>query len=522
MEEFTLKHFLVGDALTNRIQELTSDERGRFKQRDFVQPLVTYCLSGNYRGMIGTVYGLRSTGKTVGMLQAAEELTNRGCKVAYARFNYDEFAMGDANIEIKALAEQGYSHFFVDEATYLEGFLNEIAEWPDAYVPDHKIKIVISGTDSFLINIARVTSLFHRCKQFSTNWCSFDEYRRVYGLSFETYKARGGIFTTDDIQEFIQAAVVENLLHTISHCEDDAERPNEYTLRLGRMDGATIFKAIISILKCSVEPDIIRHFVKRSATKNFMEFGVAIQGWTKQQRRELKVQVADAMSVYEGFSEVRNPELAIEALLSFLTKIGCLGESFISSSDFGSNKENIYFLTQNALIQYAIQETINGTFRLDGIEREKFRTAISQAAEGFVNESIVFSHVFQAVRSRYDKDKLFNEVAFKYRDLDKEIDIVDINRDKGFVRLIEVKSKHKIDEWHVFSDEAKHLYDDEILQKIGVGDDWRITRIVVYNGASKMLAHSNGNLFLANLEEFICHQHDLDKYLEQFSLDASK
>jgi hypothetical protein len=43
------KHFLVGDALLNRIVQLTRDASGPFKRRDFVAPLVAYCLNDNYR-----------------------------------------------------------------------------------------------------------------------------------------------------------------------------------------------------------------------------------------------------------------------------------------------------------------------------------------------------------------------------------------------------------------------------------------------------------------------------------------
>jgi hypothetical protein len=86
---------------------------------------------------------------------------------------------GDANIEIRALANCGYTHFFIDEATYLEGFLNGAADWSDEYTPDHKIKIIIAGTDSFLLNIAKSTSLFHRYEQFQANWCSFAEFSRI-------------------------------------------------------------------------------------------------------------------------------------------------------------------------------------------------------------------------------------------------------------------------------------------------------------------------------------------------------
>ena len=63
----------------------------------------------------------------------------------------------------------GYAYFFIDEAPYLSGFLNESAEWADKFVPCNRIKIVISGTDSFELWLAMGRALYHRYVRFSTN-----------------------------------------------------------------------------------------------------------------------------------------------------------------------------------------------------------------------------------------------------------------------------------------------------------------------------------------------------------------
>jgi hypothetical protein len=45
-------------------------------------------------------------------LQAAETLMQRGFKVAYARFNFDQMGMQEVTEAIKILASGGISHFF--------------------------------------------------------------------------------------------------------------------------------------------------------------------------------------------------------------------------------------------------------------------------------------------------------------------------------------------------------------------------------------------------------------------------
>ena len=82
--------FITEHKLANTIGAQTYVSSNKFKRRDFVAPLIEFCLDGNYSARLGIVYGLRSTGKTVGMLQAAEELMKGGHKTAYARLKWPQ------------------------------------------------------------------------------------------------------------------------------------------------------------------------------------------------------------------------------------------------------------------------------------------------------------------------------------------------------------------------------------------------------------------------------------------------
>jgi hypothetical protein len=334
----------------------TGNKFGRFKHRDFVRQVVQYCDNEDYTANIGIVFGLRSTGKTVGMLQAAESLIKKGHKVAFSTFHYDESAMGDANLEISVLADQGYTHFFVDEATYLEGFLNSVADWPDSYVIGRRIKIIISGTDSFLLSIARETSLFHRCEVFPANWCSYAEFCTIQSRSFAEYRQRGGVFARDPMPAFIQAAIVDNLINSVRHCVFDANRGNAYSDSLARVAPGTMYKAIISILKCTAEEAIISHFVEYANEKNIMDFGNAVSNWTKAEKQDIKQRVADVLSAYADFKKMLYPEAVIELLISSLVRIGCLEEATGLVAGVGAHQDALYYFSHPALMTYAVFE----------------------------------------------------------------------------------------------------------------------------------------------------------------------
>ena len=498
-------NFITGSELLDFIEAQTGVSPDRFKRRDFVEPLIEFCLDGNYTARLGIVSGLRSTGKTVGMLQAAEELIKQGHKVAYARFNYGKTGMNDVNDELVQLAKEGFSHFFIDEASYLGGFINGSAEWADMFVPLYRVKIVISGTDSFMLWTAQRTSLFHRYVLFSINWNSFPEYKRVIGKSYDDFKRQGGIFAAEDMPEFIQSAVVDNLLHTIEHCMEDANRRTEYTDRLYGLNRAAVYKAVISIFKCAAEDAITEHFVEKSNQKNIVDLGTAVKGLSGVEKRDIKSRVAESIEVYRNFTPVKDPLSAIEALIEFLIKIGCLyGYSTATHEFVGANS---YTFTHNALMNYAIEETVQGILKLNGIDRQGFIEGIKQAAEGALNESIVFTHILQGAKK--------GEKVFKYRDLEnREIDITVINREAKTLRLIEVKSKTKIDKERVFTNDARHLFDDEILKNIGIDEGFAITRALVYMGVSGFVVGEKDVLHVVNIEDLLINHKDLGQFFD--------
>jgi predicted AAA+ superfamily ATPase len=503
--------FQISNALASTINKMTAREGNKYQLRNFVKPLLEFCTDNCYDGKVGIVYGIRSTGKTVGMLQTAEILTSRGFKVAYAQFASETVGMDAVTEEIRYLSTNGISHFFVDEASNLGGFVNCVSDWSDRLVPELGIKIILAGTDSFMLWTAERSSLFHRYKQFSTNWTDFSEYKRITGLSFETYKKSGGIYTNDNMLDFVQTAVVENLVHTIQHLTEDENRRTYYTDALCGIGIDVMYKAIISILKCAVEEYIETHFVDNSEKKNIVDLGTVISGLSGRQKRDIKQRVADSVDIYRNFIPVQNPLHVIDTLILFLVNIGCLIESTTATSDFGSVQKT-YSFSHNALMNFAIEETIKATLDLPDIDHGKYRDSIRQASIGAVTENILFVHVFLAASP--------DEKVFKYRDKeDREVDIVSINRDKKILRLFEVKATTNINFNYVFIEEAKHLYNQDVLQYIGeIDTEYEITRVIAYMGKTQTIGNCNGELHLINIEELLVHCMDIESYLNR--LDA--
>jgi len=501
-----MKYFITNEALSNAIETQTGTTVRKFERRDFVAPLIDFCSDKDYRAILGIVFGLRSTGKTVGMLQAAGELIKQGHSVAYARFNYSSASVSEVNAEILKLINDGYTHFFLDEAPYLSGFLNESAEWADIYVPCNRIKIIISGTDSFLLWEAQTKSLFHRYRSFATNFCSYPEYVRVLGKGYEDFKHSGGLFTQVAMPEFIQTAVVDNLLNTIKHCLEDANRSTYYTDALYGINSSVVYKAVISILKCVAEDIVIVHFAENAGSKNIPALGDALRGFTMPKKIGIKERVAESVEIYRDFTLVAQPHDALEALIHFLVKVGCLFESITATSDVFGGGKTLYF-SHNALMNYALEETRRGIENTFGIDTDSFVKGLLQASEGSLNENIVYAHLSLSLKG--------DEKIFRYRDPDnREIDAVIVSRKAKTVCMVEVKSKSKIDINRIASSEARHLLDDAVLDNIGIDGGFAVTRVVAYRGETLSIQSLGKTLLLVNIEDLLANYKELDNYLD--------
>jgi hypothetical protein len=166
-------------------------------------------------------------------------------------------------------------------------------------------------------------------------------------------------------------------------------------------------------------------------------------------------------------------------------------------------------------MNYALQETIKGILAMNSDIKQLLIEGLNQAAEGCLNENIVYSHLLLSRRK--------NDTVFMYCDKeDREVDAVIINRETKTLRLIEVKSKTRIDTGRSASKDIRHLMDVGILKNIGIDDSFAITRIVVYRGKNQSAISRNSVLLLINIEELLVHYADLGHYLDQMATQAEE
>jgi hypothetical protein len=83
--------------------------------------------------------------------------------------------------------------------------------------------------------------------------------------------------------------------------------------------------------------------------------------------------------------------------------------------------------------------------------------------------------------------------------------------------LIEVKSKATIDRSRVFRNEARHLYDMEVLRNIGTDETFKVTRVIAYMGETTVVNSETGNLLLVNIEDLLDHYDEFEDYFDRLT-----
>ncbi len=218
-----------GESLEKYISEETTNIE---QERDFVSKLRTY-IQGNYhRGVIIT--GLRSTGKTIGVLQAI-----RGQNALYisptTRLN------NITGEDILAIIQDSSANVIVvDEFSWIAGNRDGLANYL-AGLAKSGTKVILSGTDSAVINGLKNTEFIHRAIELHTTFFSYDEFLRIYGLeknsaAMKEYLEKGGIFeehihqSFGSMRDYIKNAIIDNMVSYYPEYEESQLKAAIYTI----------------------------------------------------------------------------------------------------------------------------------------------------------------------------------------------------------------------------------------------------------------------------------------------------
>lgn len=238
------------DVLTGKQLGGIGDSLQEIRIRGCVDDILRYIRRDGVCIRVLLIQGLEGTSnhmiEQTAMMLTEEELY----RTAIIRI-HDGDNMDDLYRDMDELQRRKYRCVLIENATGMDGFIEECAILADIYAASG-FRIVISGNDSLAFELASCDELYDRCLQLRTTFIPFREYDRLGGRG-GTYGFTGCLIDSgDDIDYYLERAVVGNIVRSIERCGNPPlERHTRDLMEMGLLEYA---------VSCVLE-DLNREFV---------------------------------------------------------------------------------------------------------------------------------------------------------------------------------------------------------------------------------------------------------------------
>lgn len=493
----------------------------KLKKRYFVEKIEKFVL-GKREPRICGLYGLRRTGKTIAMFHTMDMLLEKNKKVAFLVCK-ENTELDKIYEDIRTLGKNGYKYIFIDEISFVEGFIQCANGFSDELALSG-LKIVIAGTDSYVLKMASWDKLYDRINLINTTYISYKEYKYLYGNKYTIYDYLkfGGTLNKDEFYEkthtaeYIKTSISQNIINTIKKVEED----NKY-LELSRLEAKGLLnKAIEQTIQDQNTELTVNTIIDDFKNK---DLSLSIKNskdkysYNELDKEELKQKLMKKLSIINN-NEIKVKENILKELKDVLKEINVFEE--YNKINLGEEKK-VYLFTQNGLRYKQAEELIkilkrdNDFNKYDDIKKNFLTTKIEETICGMILEHTVINACLET--KNYTKQKAkgkLSKIPYKITQITKnngEWDMV-IYNDK-IKDIYEIKLSNKQDEYQYrwLIDEAMEE-DDDIYSKYDIGKKTR-NRIVLYlgkdtnvevktkNGKKMKIQYKNIEKFLLNLDE---------------------
>lgn len=443
-------HVVTGKALESLIQNIRP-----YKHRHCYGELRAFLLNEEDYTHVCALYGLRRTGKTVLALQALQEVANAELSnVAFIRLDENN-DMDQVYRDLKKLRQLGIKYVCLDEVTSMCDFIDTAATLSDDIAP-FKMKLILSGTDSYGIYLARRRELFGRVHFIHTTYIPYKEYTYLLGdHSIDTYIEAGGVLDPAVLQEdtsgYITTSVVDNIvnsfrrtrngviynkLHSVCNTDELHNLINRLVEDMGKQFTLEVIQRVFKSGDLGIAR---RNLGKESSLRRIDEEGVT---------RGLK----EALGIKEyNELEVRIQECHLQQLKAYLQELEMLTECQVRV--VGGRSETLTLYTQPGL-RYSQVKSLISALDSDYVfssasDRDMVTQRILEEVRGRMLEDIV---LYETKRSLGDTHEVFK---YKFGDNEGEFDMVVYDREQRVCRVYEVKHSSK-----QVPAQAKHLLEE--------------------------------------------------------------
>lgn len=487
------------------------------KKRDCYLELYKYVTENNldYFGRICALYGLRRTGKTVLMNQCIAGLPSEEKEKSVYILCKETCDMMDMERVMDDLYEnEGKRFFFIDEVTMIE----DLQVYGHVLADYYRIigaKVVIAGTDSFGIYMAKTDTLYDRAILIHTSQIPYAEFNRLCKKDLDTYIEYGGTLTNttyknnQDANEYLNTAIVENILHGLEGREEKRKHATVLTELYDRNELVSVIQKMINRFSYEITMRAINRSYKSAPLyATFQNSKVRYQG--KLDIKLINNATKSALGIKDNDemqTVVTQEDLeTIKKYLKFL-------DLYLTIPTFQSFKHgggrDLEILQQPGMI-YAHATELLQQLEHDNVWSEtceiEDKNAFLQTADHFVKgillENIILSETYKCYQNIDKKRFYVSQLSVVSADdmPDSEADLIIVDDKKKESYLFEIKHSDK-----VVDNQTRHLRNEEFLNYVSENFAPVKKCCVIYTGQPTRI----GTIDYLNAEKFLISVHDM-------------
>jgi len=513
-DKFNFGEFIIGEDLSALCADFIT-----MKHRDAYYEAEKFVSRTDTVRLVGLIYGMRSTGKTVILKQLAGR-PDFVSESAYLTLNYDEYSINDVYTWMKNLQGIGIKYFYVDEITWADGFADRAMGFADKFASHSSVRIILSGTDSLAFTFAKQSSLHGRYMQFSTTRMSYPEYSRITNGDILDYVRSGGVFwrnerpgrmgeqfvkrttspNAEELEDYLHSSVVRNFLNSIN-ATNRKVLIGEDIRYLEERELFAICYAICESVALSYVKGHAAHVwdepMRKIVDSALRRCGVSIPHADKAEIRKYAPVFTSETTKFDASK--------VDAVIELMLQIGFLWKVDVKT-DRGMQTRLVFTQTgvARSFALLAMQAVVDS-----GVLKEseaKILDGIEAATEGSMLELACLITFVKRIEKSTESDIFLSH--YRIYTGEHEVDIVVHDRRASILYLYEVKRSTNADAAH-----ARHIADNEFIEFLKTeyaasavkravlyrGDDVEIPQygaaIPYYNVGGFLQRMENGDVF---------------------------
>ena len=499
---------VTGSGLRDLVRGVT-----KYKKRDcfaLLQKFVTTPIDGK----IGTLYGLRRTGKTTLLFQMINELPIQ--KTAYIKVKSSD-NMSMLTKDLRVLYDKGGRYVFIDEVTLMDDFIGTSALLSDLFAT-MGMKIVVSGTDSLGFAMANRDELYDRNIMIHTSYISFREYARLLGInSVDKYIEYGGTLkmenmdfddpdsTFDDVsfrddestRKYIDTAISRNIQHSLKN-DSFGEYFNQLRKLYEKGELTNVINRIVQNMNHQFLLRVIQEKFKSSdfgSARNLLlhdlpdERAHVLYDVNEQEILERLKAIIDVKERHETMVEITGEH--IEKIKKYLFMLDLLVDC---TERYEHRGQSNYTLFAQPGMRYAIAKAL-----VYALGRDEYFATRPEREKAYIIEKILYD-----VKGRMLEDIVLLETskacprgreAFRFKfEEGGEYDMVVCNENGGDCCIYEIKHSDKIVE-----QQTRYLRDENKIALVERRFGKIIGKYVIYRGETQEV----DGIHYVNAEEYL-------------------